>query len=118
MHRIVVALVLALALGSDGASAQLASTQDGYFTLEWEGAARRGRPIVRGYITNTFALPADVQLRVEGLDAAGNVATSTIAYLPREIANDRQYFEVPVSGPTTSYRLAVAYFRWIRSGQP
>lgn len=118
MRRVTAAAVaLALLLGSGPVAAELASSKDGSFTLEWEAAERRGRPVVRGYIRNEFPLPAtDVQLRIEGLDATGRVVATTIGYLPRTVTNDRQYFEVRVPAPAASYRVTVAYFVWVRPG--
>lgn len=117
MRRIIAAVTLALLLGSGPVAAQLASSRDGSFTLEWEPASRRGQPVVRGYITNSYPLVAtDVQLRIDGLDPAGNVVTTTTGYLPRTVGNDRQYFEVRVPAPAASYRVAVAYFVWVRPG--
>src|SRR5262250_3343646 len=50
-----------------------------YFTIDWEQAQYRGRPSVRGYIANHWGLAAtDVRLKVEGLNAAGAVTSTTV----------------------------------------
>ena len=73
------------------------SDAEKYFTIDWERAQYRGRPSVRGYIANRWGLAAtDVRLKVEGLNAAGSVTSTTVERIPGDVAaGSRSYFEVP-----------------------
>ena len=70
----VVALVAVGAVGCATAAEPLEPLIVGserFFTLEWAGGERRGRPVVYGSITNEWGFAARrVQLLVESLDAA------------------------------------------------
>jgi hypothetical protein len=85
---------------------------DSYFTLEWQPDERRGKPMVSGYITNQWGLTTrNVRLRVEALDAAGNVTASYIGYVNGFVnPGSHVYFEVPVQAKAPSYRVTVLSF--------
>ena len=89
-----------------------------YFTLQWEAADRRGRPMVRGSISNDFGVPAQkIRVLVDSLDAAGGVTAQTIGYVGGELTGGtRAYFEVPVPARAATYRVAVFQWEWIQSG--
>jgi hypothetical protein len=109
-----VAAVTVAVPGAGRAQGTIPSDVDRYFTLIWEGAERRGRPIVRGYIVNNYGLTAaDVRLRVESLDAGGKVVATTTGYVSREITpGSRAYFEVPMPARAPSYRVSVVSCDW------
>src|SRR5262249_62228624 len=53
-------------------------------TLDWERGEYRGKPTVHGYINNRSVMVANnFQVTVEGLDAAGEAISSTLAPAPR-----------------------------------
>ncbi|HMH50613.1 MAG TPA: FxLYD domain-containing protein [Candidatus Acidoferrum sp.] len=85
---------------------------DSYFKLEWQADARRGQPIVSGYVTNQAGLPMrNVRLRVEALDAAGNVIASSIGYVNGYVTpGSRVYFEAPMPATAPTYRVTVLSF--------
>ena len=82
-------------------------------TLDWERGERRGRPAVHGYINNRWGLVAtNLQVTVEGLDAAGTVISTIVDRLPGEIApGSRSYFEVLVPA-TSNYRVLLSSYSW------
>jgi hypothetical protein len=85
---------------------------DRYFKVEWQPDERRGKPIVGGYVTNQWGLPAkNVRLRVEALDAAGKVTATYIGYVNGDVApGSHVYFEVPVPPTDPRYRVTVLSF--------
>jgi len=85
---------------------------DSYFKVEWQADERRGQPMVSGYVTNQAGLPMrNVRLRVEALDAAGNVTGSYIGYVNGYVtAGSRVYFEVPVPAKASNHRVTVLSF--------
>ena len=89
---------------------------DQYFKVEWQPDERRGRPIVSGYVTNEWGLSTkNVRLRVEALDAAGNVTASYIGYVSGHVPPGvRVYFEVPVQAKAPNYRVTVLSFDTIQ----
>ena len=85
---------------------------DRYFTLEWQPLERRGKPVVSGYVTNQWGIGvSNVRLRVEALDAAGNVSATDIGYVFGDVTPGAHvYFEVPVRQKAASYRVSVLSF--------
>jgi hypothetical protein len=85
---------------------------DRYFSLEWQGDERRGKPIVSGYVTNVWGIGASsVRLRVEALDGSGGVSATSIGYVFGDLTPGmRAYFEVPVPRKAASYRVSVLSF--------
>jgi hypothetical protein len=53
-----------------------------------------------------------MQLLVEGLDAAGTVATKTMTWVRDVPPNNRAFFEVAVPN-APSYRVSVLTFDWV-----
>ena len=88
-----------------------------YFTLQWEAADRKGRPVVRGSILNDFGFTAQkIRLLVDSLDAAGGVTAQTIGYVAGQMTpGTRFYFEVPVPARATTYRVAIFQWEWLQS---
>ena len=103
------------------AGAQQWAIPDPGFKVEFEpGTTKRGANVLRGYVTNPHGYNAgSVKLLIEGLDASGNVATTTVGFLPGLLpAFNRLYFEVPVKTPTPSYRVRVASYESLNRGGP
>ncbi len=89
-----------------------------FFTLKWEAAALRGRPVVRGYVVNEYGAPARrIQLQVEGVDGAGAVVAKTVTYVFSELQpGGRGYFEVTAPGRGSAYRVRVLSWERIEAG--
>lgn len=88
-----------------------------YFSLQWEPGERHGKPNVNGYVRNDWGEAArHVQLKVESLDAAGQVTATSTNYVIRTVAaGSREYFEVPVPAPAPSYRVSVLAFELVQA---
>jgi hypothetical protein len=118
-----VAVVALLAVGAVGCATAaeplepLIVGSERFFTLEWAGGERRGRPVVYGSITNEWGFAARrVQLLVESLDGAGRVVGQRVAWLGGELTpGTRASFEVPVAAPAAAYRVRVFAWDWIQS---
>ena len=84
-------------------------TLDRYFRLEWSKSGRN----VNGYVYNSSnRRAAQMQLLVEGLDAAGTVATRTTTWVRDVPPNNRAFFDVAVPN-APSYRVSVLSFDWV-----
>jgi len=93
--------------------------QQHYFRTEVQGGPdRQGRPVVSGYVYNDYGRPAArVQLRVEVLDASGQVLSSTLVYEDSVVPNfSRAYFESRVPALGASYRATVVSAEWLGGG--
>ena len=86
--------------------------EDSYFKLEWGPDERRGKPMVSGYVTNTWGMGTrNVRLRVEALDAAGAVTATYTAYVSGDVPPGAHiYWEVSVREKAPSYRVTVLSF--------
>lgn len=115
MVRFVMVLALALVAAVTGlravtpAAAQSWTTPDRGFRIDWEAAHTRRGHVIRGYVYNDSGYTAaNIRLLIEALDAGGQVATTTVGYLPGTAPPfDRLYFEVPLKAPAASYRVRV-----------
>src|SRR5436190_17818062 len=97
----VLAIVMTLLGSVASAPAQNFGMEQGttYFTIDWERGQHRGKPSVRGYIANHWGLAAtDLRLKVEGLDVAGAVTSTTVDRIPGDVAPGSRLFRGP--GPT------------------
>lgn len=89
---------------------------DRYFEIEWAGLP--GRPVVEGYLTNTWGFPAGrIQLLVDGLDAEGRLTGQCIGWfgLPLQ-PGQRGYFTAPAPPGALAYRVRVMAFDWVQTG--
>src|SRR2546425_9837308 len=115
----VLAIVMTLLGSAASARAQTFGMGEGtpFFTIDWERGQHRGKPSVRGYIANHWGLAAtDLGLKVEGLDVAEAVTSTTIDRIPGDVApGSRAYFEV-LAPPAPSYRLSVMTYTWVEGG--
>jgi len=104
-------------LGGDLAVAQISGRPAGAdLRVEWSaGADRRGRPVVSGYVYNERggSYATAVRLRVDALDAGGQVIGSTTGYVLGDVPpSSRSYFEVGSPAPATDYRVTIESFAW------
>ena len=94
-----------------------ASFTDGRFQVEWQTAqTTKGAPLVAGYVQNTRGGGvANVRMKVETLDAQGQVIGTATALAPGYLGGfSRTYFEVPLETAGVGYRVSVA--SWDPSG--
>jgi len=84
-----------------------ASFSDGRFQVEWETAqTKKGSPLIAGYVQNTRGGGvANVRLRVDTLDAQGQIIGTATALAPGYVGGfSRTYVEVPVTGSGLTFR--------------
>jgi hypothetical protein len=93
---------------------------DSYFKVESQPDERHGKPLVSGYVGNQWGFPVrNVRLRVEALDAAGNVTATSIGYVNGTvIPGSRVYFEVPVPAKAPGYRVRLLSFDPVQGHGP
>ena len=124
MVRFVVVLGLMVVAATAGlkavapATAQSWTTTDRGFRLDWEPAQTKRGTVIRGYLNNDSGYTAaNVRLIIESIDAGGQVAATTIGYLPGTAPPfDRLYFEVPLKAAAASYRVRVGSWEPIGRG--
>jgi hypothetical protein len=90
------------------------------FRVDWESAVTKRGTALRGYVYNDHPYGVtQVRLLIDTLDASGQVAATKVGYLAGEApAFNRLYFEVPVTGPASSYRVRVASWEAMGRGGP
>ena len=100
-----------------GAGSGYSAVTPNQMRIEWQADQRGNRPRVTGYVYNTYIMPArNIILRVEGLDANGQVIERSLAYVDRIVMpSNRSYWEVSVPRPAASYRVNVESIHWIAS---
>lgn len=88
-----------------------------YFRVTWKTFEWRGRPYLRGYVLSAYGVTATrVQLLVDGLDASGHVVTQRVEWLGSTVPGfSHAYFEIPVPGPASSYRVRVFAFDFVQA---
>jgi hypothetical protein len=121
------ALLLALVLGACAGPVQVqqrpdisATFSDGRFQVTWETAqTKQGAPLIAGYVQNTRGNgAANIRLRVETLDAQGQVIATATGLAPGYVGGfSRTYFEVPLEKTGIGYRVTVASWDPAGNGQ-
>ena len=119
---VMAALLGVLAAERDVAAQHLAPHHPGwerYFAVTWEAFEGGGRRQLSGYVTSQYGASAGrVQLLVEGLDASGQIIAQRVEWLGGDVGPfSRRYFEVPVPGPASSYRVRVFAFDFLQSAR-
>jgi hypothetical protein len=97
----------------------VSAAPDRFFRIEAQGdVGKGGRPRVSGYVYNSYGMAATrVQLRVESLDAGGQVVATGLIYVDEIVpAFNRAYFEGWAPAPGASYRVSVRYYEWLKGG--
>ena len=122
--RRLAALLLILSLGACAGPARelgmAASFTDGRFQVEWKRAqTTKGTPLIAGYVQNTRGGGvANVRMKVETLDAQGQVIGAATALAPGYLGGfSRAYFEVPLETAGVGYRVSVASWDAAGNGQ-
>ena len=120
------ALLLVLALGACAAQGQVrqedmaVTFSDGRFQVTWETAqTKRGSPLIAGYVQNTRGNgAANIRLRVETLDAQGQVIATATALAPGYLGGfSRTSFEVPLEKTGIGYRVSIIGWEPAGNGQ-
>jgi hypothetical protein len=118
-NRIAVFTALLLLLGAGRGWAQLYSptTLAEDFRVEWQAGQNRRGQTVDGYVYNRTQRTADhMRLKIDQLDASGNVVGSTTAIVLGTVpADGRAYFSAAVP-PAASYRVQPFSFDWTGGG--
>ena len=124
VSRRLAALLLILSLGAcAGQTRELgmaASFTDGRFQVEWQRAqTTKGAPLIAGYVQNTRGGGvANVRMKVETLDAQGQVIGTATALAPGYLGGfSRTYFEVPLETAGVGYRVSVTSWDAAGNGQ-
>jgi hypothetical protein len=119
-------LLLAVTLGACAGQVQVrqqdmsATFSDGRFQVTWETAqTKKGSPLIAGYVQNTRGGGvANVRLRVDTLDAQGQVIGTATALAPGYVGGfSRTYFEVPIEKTGIGYRVSIISWDPAGSGQ-
>ena len=87
------------------------------FRVEWQAGQNRKGPVVEGYVYNLAMRTAEhMRLKIDQLDAAGNVVGSTTAVVLGTVPNDgRAYFTASVPR-AASYRVQPYSWDWTGGG--
>jgi hypothetical protein len=116
---VVLAALMAVSPGTVFAQSYAIQGVERYIRVESSSTSqgRRGL-VVWGYVYNAYGQSADrVRFVVEGLDAGGQVTSSTIGQVLGTVpALTRTYFEVPVPSGASQYRVRVLSFDPIGRG--
>ena len=85
-----------------------------FFHLEWDVRPGTSGPTVEGYVYNKTDMQAErMQLRIEQLDATGNVVGQTTTWVLGNLPpGNRAFFQTRVP-QAASYRVAVLSFNWL-----
>ena len=118
VKSVVLASLLLVVPAAVGAQSYAIQGIERYFRVESELTQGRRGPVMTGYVYNKYGNAAgNVRLIVEGLDAGGQVASSTIAQLFGEVPPfNRAYFEIPAPRGGTTYRVRVLSFDPVARG--
>jgi hypothetical protein len=124
VSRRLAALLVILALGACAGQLRelgmAASFTDGRFQVEWQSAqTAKGAPLIAGYVRNTRGGGvANVRMKVETLDAQGQVIGTATALAPGYLGGFGQtYFEVPLETAGVGYRVSVISWDPAGNGQ-
>jgi hypothetical protein len=91
-------------------AAEAQESLDRVFRLEWSTEGQK----LSGYVYNlTSRYAARMRLRIEGVDASGNIVATQRAWVPDVPPNNRTFFEVKVSG-APGYRITIESYNLIQ----
>ncbi len=106
------ALIAILALSAGQGSGQTLGLR-----VEWQARPAASGSTIAGYVYNDNPTSVhQVRLRLEGLDDAGSVVSTSTGYVFGIVpAFNRTYFEAPAPA-ASSYRVSVSLFQWFKGG--
>ena len=117
--RLVVVFGVVLLTAGLAQAQNVGGPEDRFFRVQFEAAEGRGGVRVTGYVYNRHIYSAvNVRLRLQALDASGQVVGERFAYVLGDVpAEGRAFFAVPVQAQGATYRVSVHSFEFIaRSG--
>ena len=120
LAALLLVLTLSACAGQTWEPGKAVSLTDGRFQVEWQAAqTSKGAPLIAGYVQNTRgAGVANVRMKVETLDAQGQVIGTATALAPGYLGGfSRTYFEVPLEKTGVGYRVSVASWDAAGHGQ-
>ncbi len=120
LAALLLVLTLSACAGQTWEPGKAVSLTDGRFQVEWQAAqTSTGAPLIAGYVQNTRgAGVANVRMKVETLDAQGQVIGTATALAPGYLGGfSRTYFEVPLEKTGVGYRVSVASWDAAGHGQ-
>ena len=92
------------------AAAEVQESSDRVFRLEWSKEGQK----LSGYVYNlTSRYAARMRLRIEGVDASGNIVATRRTWVPDVPPNNRTFFEVKV-GDAPGYRITIESYYLIQ----
>jgi hypothetical protein len=92
------------------AAAEVQESLDRVFRLEWSKEGQK----LSGYVYNlTSRYAARMRLRIEGVDASGNIMATQRTWVPDVPPNNRTFFEVKV-GDAPGYRITIESYNLIQ----
>ena len=101
---------LAPAIVPSLAASEVQESLDRVFRLEWSKEGQK----LSGYVYNlTSRYAARMRLRIEGVDASGNIVATQRAWVPDVPPNNRTFFEVKV-GDASGYRITIESYNLIQ----
>jgi hypothetical protein len=107
---------IALSVASAAAAQGGGTSQDRWFRIQWQPyALGRATPSIEGWVYNDHRYRVGgVQLRIQGLDAAGQPVGETTGWVYGNIpSGGRTYFVIPVPRGATTYQITVSRFHLV-----
>ena len=93
----------------------------GTITLDWQATQdKKGRPLIAGRMITYGGMSGycDTRLLVETLDADGRVVAQRVGFVPGYVGGfDNVYFEEPIRGPGSAYRVSIGSWNKCGGGQ-
>jgi hypothetical protein len=89
------------------------------FTIQWDAATWRGRPVLEGRLVNTSPYTlGSVKLLAESLDASGAIVAQHVGWVQGVLAPfSGTYFSVAAPEPAVGYRIRVFSYDRIEAGE-
>jgi len=111
----VVVLIVGVSAACPGLYSIAGSERD--LRVAWESHQDTRRGFITGHVFNDSGTTAyDVLLRIEGLDEAGRVVSTSTGYVTGTVpAFDRTYFEVAVPA-ASAYRVTISSYQLNKGG--
>jgi hypothetical protein len=119
VKSVVLATLLLVAPATVSAQNWVIQGADRFFRIESTTTEGRRGPVVSGYIYSTWGeTSGNVRLLVEGLNAAGQVTSTAVAWVVGTVPpGGRAYFEAASPRDAASVRVRVASFDPVGRGQ-
>jgi hypothetical protein len=118
VKSVVLATLLLVAPATVSAQNWVIQGAEQFFRIESTTTEGRRGPVVSGYIYSTWGyIAGNVRLIVEGLDAGGQVTSTTLVWVLGTVPNGgRAYFEAAAPRDAASVRVRVGSFEPVARG--